>query len=244
MYNSEQTIDGVRKAGKLLSGLHKVIEKYLTPGVSTMKLDNIAFDYMRNNNCIPICMGYNGYPCVTCISINEEIVHGIPYEDKIIREDDVVTIDIALKYNGYCADSARSYVVGDQPGYITLVNDTEWCLRGLIKDLPIQDLRLKDIGAYIANYARFHNYGNVYKYYGHGIGKEMHEYPVVPNHDNNDPTFVEEGMILCIEPIFVLGIPNTYVKADEWTVCTSDHSIGAHYEDTVLVNKKGFEILT
>lgn len=240
---SEREIDLMREAGRYHLLTMKEVEKYLKPGVSTKKLDQIIHDFIIKNGCVPSTLGYEGYPASVCISINDEVVHGIP-GNRIIKDGDIVSIDLVLSYKGYHADATRTYIIGNVSEEVkALVENTKQAFYEGVKVVK-EGARIRDISRAIETYAHEHGLSVVEELVGHGIGSNMHEEPDVPNFDDNNMTRLKAGMTLAIEPMLNLGSKEVYLEDDDWTVKTQDGKPSAHYENTVLVTKDGYEILT
>ena len=240
---SVREIELMREAGKYNILAFKEVEKYLKPGVTTKKLDKVVHDFIVKNGCVPSTLGYEGYPASVCISVNDEVVHGIP-GSRILQNGDIVSIDLVLSYKGYHADATRTYIIGDVPEDVrNLVENTKGAFyAGVAK---VRDgARIRDISRAIEEYAHAHGLSVVEELVGHGIGSSMHEEPDVPNFDTNSMVKLKAGMTLAIEPMLNLGSKRVYLEDDDWTVKTVDGKPSAHYENTVLVTKDGYEILT
>lgn len=241
---SEREINLMRKAGYLNFLTHEEIKKHIKPGVTTKELDRIAYKFISSHNAIPSCLNYEGYPASICVSINDEVVHGIPSSRKI-QNGDIVSIDFTVRLDGYESDSARTYIVGDVPKEVEdLVTNTEKALYEGIKQVK-PGARIGDISNAIETYAHTHGLSVVEELVGHGIGTNMHEDPDVPNYGakGTGPT-LKEGMVIAIEPMLNLGRKNVCMLDDDWTIVTEDESPSAHFEHTVAVTKTGVKILT
>ena len=241
---SEREIELMRKAGMLVSEMHKFIKPYIKEGITTKELDKLCEDFIVRNNAVPTCKGYEGYPATLCTSINDRVVHGIPDNTKL-KNGDIITIDMVIGYKGYQGDAAWTYKVGnidDDKAY--LMEHTEKALYEGIKEVK-PGAHIGDISAAVEEYATKHNLGVVKELCGHGIGTSMHEDPEVPNYGKRGTgPRLKEGMVICIEPMLTFGSEEIYLMDDEWTVNTIDESPAAHYEHTVLVTHDGYEILT
>ena len=240
---SVREIELMREAGKYNILAFKEVEKYLKPGVTTKKLDKVVHDFIVKNGCVPSTLGYEGYPASVCISVNDEVVHGIP-GSRILQNGDIVSIDLVLSYKGYHADATRTYIIGDVPEDVrNLVENTKGAFyAGVAK---VRDgARIRDISRAIEEYAHAHGLSVVEELVGHGIGSSMHEEPDVPNFDTNSMVKLKAGMTLAIEPMAHLGRCETDVLDDDWTVVTRDRSLAAHYEHTIVITSDGYEILT
>ena len=241
---SEYEINLMRKAGMMVSKTHKYLKDFIKPGITTKELDKLAEDYIRSMGGIPTCKGYEGFPTALCTSVNDEVVHGIPNNRKL-KNGDIITIDMVIEYKGYQGDAAWTYAVGDisdKKKY--LMEHTEKALyKGVNEVKP--GARIGDISHAVEVYAKKHKLGIVKELVGHGIGRDMHEEPDVPNYGKQGVgPRLREGMVICIEPMLNLGKADIYIEDDEWTVRTCDGKPAAHYEHTVLVTKDGYEILT
>ena len=241
---TEREIELMRVAGEIVGDTHKYLKPYLKPGITTKQLDKIAYDFIVSKDCRPSFLNYEGFPASICVSINDEVVHGIPSNRKI-QDGDVVSIDIGVEYKGYHSDSANTYIVGKTTPKITnLVADTKKALAiGLEQIKP--GIRIGAIGNAIETYAHEHNLGVVEELVGHGVGTSIHEDPNVPNYgDKNSGVVLKEGMVIAVEPMLNLGSRHIYVKDNDWTIATCDKQPSAHFEHTVVVTKNGYEILT
>ena len=241
---NEDEIKLMREAGMLVSKTHKYLKPFVKAGISTKELDTLAENFIRSNGGVPSCKGYEGFPATLCTSVNDTVVHGIP-KDEILKDGDIITIDMVIGYKGYQGDAAWTYAVGEiseEKKY--LMEHTEKALyEGVKKVKP--GAHIGDISHAVEMYAKRHNLGVVKELGGHGIGKEMHEDPFIPNYGKKGRgEKLKEGMVICIEPMLNLGTPNIYVLDDEWTIKTWDGKAAAHYEHTILVTKDGYEILT
>ena len=241
---SEREIELMRHAGMLVSKMHQFIKPYIKEGITTKELDELCEKFIIDNGGVPTCKGYEGFPATLCTSINNVVVHGIP-DDTKLKNGDIITIDVVIGYKGYQGDAAWTYAVGEidkKKQY--LMEHTEQSLYEGLKQVKPGN-RIGDISHAIEEYATSHKLGVVQELCGHGIGKEMHEDPEVPNFGipNTGPK-LKPGMVICIEPMITYGRRYVYVLDDEWTVVTEDNSPAAHYEHTVLVTEDGYEILT
>lgn len=241
---SEKEIELMRKAGYLVSLTHQYLKPYIRAGITTRELDRLAEKFIIDNGGVPTCKGYQGFPCALCISVNDEVVHGIPSNRKL-KNGDIVTIDMVIGYQGYQGDAAWTYAVGsvsDEKKY--LMRHTEASLYEGIK-MVREGARIGDISNAIESYANKYKLGVVRELVGHGIGSNMHEEPDVPNYGKSGMGLrLKAGMVICIEPMLNLGSHKIEILDDDWTIVTSDGSPSAHYEHTVLVTKDGYEILT
>lgn len=234
----------MKEAGHLNFLAHEEIKKNIRPGITTKKLDQIAHDFIVKNGGIPSCLGYDGFPASVCISVNDEVVHGIPKNRKL-KNGDIISIDFTVRKNGYESDAARTYIVGNVPKEIeNLVKNTEAALYEGIKEVK-PGARIGDISNAIETYAHDHGLSVVEELVGHGIGADMHEEPDVPNFgEKGKGPLLKEGMVLAIEPMLNLGSKEVCMLEDDWTIVTQDESPSAHFEHTVAVTKDGYIILT
>lgn len=241
---SSREIDLMRHAGWLVSLTHQYLKQYIKPGITTLELDHLAEKFILDHDGVPTCKGYEGFPNSLCISVNDEVVHGIPSKRKL-KNGDVVSIDMVIGYHGYQGDAAWTYAVGSvssQKKY--LMEHTEKALYEGIKMVKPGN-RIGDISHAIEVYAKKYRLGIVRELVGHGIGTEMHEAPEVPNYGKPGVGVVlKPGMVICIEPMLNLGTANIFILDDDWTIVTEDGKPSAHYEHTVLVTEDGYEILT
>jgi methionyl aminopeptidase len=241
---SEAELSLMREAGRIVADTHRLMAQAVRPGVTTRQLDRIAEDYIRSQQAIPSFKGYNGFPGSICASVNEELVHGIPGDRKLL-EGDIISIDIGAKYQGYHGDSAWTYPVGQvSETAAKLLEVTERSLyEGLAKARA--DIRLFTISYAIQQAVEDHGFSIVREYVGHGIGQNLHEEPQIPNYGLPDRgPRLKPGMVLAIEPMVNVG--ERYVKTlqDNWTVVTVDGSLCAHFEHTIAITTDGYEILT
>lgn len=241
---SEREIELMREAGKMVSMTHKYLKDYVKPGITTKKLDELAENYIRKMGGVPTCKGYEGFPATLCTSVNDTVVHGIPDNYKL-KDGDIITIDMVIGYKGYQGDAAWTYAVGDiSDDKKYLMEHTEKALYEGVKQVKPGN-HIGDISSAVEEYAKKHNLGVVKELCGHGIGREMHEDPEVPNYGKaHTGAKLKEGMVICIEPMLNLGTADIYMLDDGWTIKTDDGKPAAHYEHTILVTKDGYEILT
>ena len=241
---SEREIELMREAGKMVSMTHQYLKNFIKPGITTKELDRLAEEYIRKMGGVPTCKGYEGFPATLCTSVNDTVVHGIPDNYKL-KDGDIITIDMVIGYKGYQGDAAWTYAVGeisDDKKY--LMEHTEKALYEGVKQVKPGN-RIGDISNAVEEYANKHHLGVVKELCGHGIGREMHEDPEVPNYGTKGTgPKLREGMVICIEPMLNLGTADIYMLDDEWTIKTDDGKPTAHYEHTILVTKDGYEILT
>jgi methionyl aminopeptidase len=241
---SAAEIATMRRAGRVVAEVLGLVEQELRPGVSTAHLDRIAEEHIRKAGGTPSFKGYYGYPSSLCISIDREVVHGIP-GDRTIENGQVVSVDAGAIIDGYHGDAARTFIVGDAPPEVReLVATTRLALQaGIAAAIPGN--RIWDISAAVEDVALPRGYGVVRPYVGHGIGTAMHEEPQVPNYRTKTKGIeLAPGICLAIEPMFTLGSADVETLGDGWTVVTRDGSVAAHFEDSVAVTENGPEVLT
>lgn len=244
LIKNDEGIAKMRVAGHIVARTHEEVAKHIKAGMTTLEIDKIAEDYIRSNNAVPSFKGYNGFPGSICISINEEIIHGIPSK-RVIKEGDIVSVDIGAYINGYHGDAARTIAIGNStPEHLQLIKATEQSFFEGIKCAKLGH-RLFDVSAAIEEYIDQFGYGIVREYIGHGIGKDLHESPEIPNYKQRmrGPQLVK-GMCLAIEPMINLGTHNIKLLDDDWTVITKDKKVSAHYENTIVITDGEPEILT
>lgn len=241
---SDSEIELMKIAGKIVGDCHKYLIPYIKEGITTEELDDLAEKYIISRGATASCKGYEGYPKAICISVNEEVVHGIPGKRKL-RNGDIVTLDICACYKGYHGDSAWTYKVGKvSPEKEYLMEHTEKALFVGLSQVKAGN-RIGDIGAAIYEYATKHRLGVVRELTGHGIGSELHEDPDVPNYGKKGTgPLLKEGMVIAVEPMLTAGSRQIYILDDDWTIVTGDDKPSAHFEHTVLVTKDGYTILT
>ncbi|MGM7637273.1 type I methionyl aminopeptidase [Bacillus sp. Hm123] len=237
-------IEIMREAGRIVALTHKELQKHISPGITTKELDEIAEKFIKQHDAIPSFKGYNGFRGSICASVNEELVHGIP-GDRVLKEGDIISLDIGANYRGYHGDSAWTYPVGlIAPETQKLLEVTEDSLFiGLQEAKPGE--RLSNISHAIQTYVESNGFSIVREYVGHGVGQDLHEEPQIPHYGppGKGPK-LKPGMVLAIEPMVNAG--SRYVKTlgDNWTVVTQDGKMCAHFEHTVAITESGFEILT
>ena len=241
---SAREIELMREAGRIAAGARTAARLALRPGITTGEIDRIVQEYILSQNAVPTFLGYGGFPKCACISINEEVIHGIPGKRKI-REGDIVSIDVGATFKGYVGDCAGTYPVGD-------VRDEAKELMRVTRESFFEGMkyaragnRLSDVSHAIQQYAESHGCSVVRDFVGHGIGTEMHEDPSVPNYGRpgRGPLLVP-GMTIAVEPMINLGKYDVRVLGNQWTVVTVDGSLSAHYENTIAITNGDPEILT
>ena len=242
---SEREIQIMREAGIMLAKVHQELEKALRPGMSTMDIDRMCEEMIRSFGCIPSFKGYNGYPASVCVSVNDEVVHGIPNKKRIINEGDIVSLDIGLIHKGYQSDAARTHGVGNisEEARLLIERTRQSFFEGM--KYATDGNHLHEISNAIAAYAEGFGYGVVRDLVGHGIGTQLHEEPQIPNFRQvrRGPK-LRAGMTLAIEPMINMGTYEVDWLDDEWTVVAADGSLSAHYENTIVITKGKPELLT
>lgn len=242
---SAKEIELMREAGRLLEITHNELQKAIKPGISTWEIDRLGEQIIRSFGCTPNFLHYNGYPASICVSVNDEVVHGIPSKHRILQEGDIVSLDAGLIYKGFHSDAARTHAVGQvSPEAQKLMDVTKQCFFEGIKYAKAGH-HLHEISAAIGNYARSFGYGVVEDLVGHGIGRALHEDPQIPNFPQKRRGIrLMPGMTLAIEPMINMGRCDVEWLDDDWTVVTEDGSLSAHYENTILITDGEPEILT
>ena len=246
-YKSAREIDKMRAAGRATAGALAIAAAQIRPGVTTGQLDEEIEKYIRSRGGLPTFKGYRGFPGSACISVNEEVVHGIP-GDRALKEGDIVTIDVGVTLDGYIGDSAWTYPVGRiSTKAQRLLKTTKESLFLAIEQVKPGN-RLSEVSRAVQCYAEANHYQVVRKYAGHGVGRELHEEPQVPNYvdrltPGNDMV-LKPGLVIAIEPMLNEGTYDVKLKSDNWTVVTKDGKLSAHFEHSVAVTDAGHEILT
>jgi len=242
---SEREIELMREAGRILAKIHEELGKTLAPGMSTKEIDRMCEDMIRSHGCVPSFLNYQGFPASVCISINDEVVHGIPDKHRYLEEGDIVSLDTGVIWKGYQSDAARTHMIGEVSGEARkLVEVTEQSFFEGIKYAKAGN-HLNDISKAIQEYAESFGFGVVRDLVGHGIGTEMHEAPEIPNFAQRRKGIrLAAGMTLAIEPMITAGRYDVVWEDDGWTVVTEDGSLASHYENTILITDGGPEILS
>lgn len=242
---SEADFAAMRRAGRIVARIHEALRDAASPGVSLLDLDAIAARIVRDGKTTSNFLGYHGFPAVTCLSVNEEIVHGIPRRDKVIAEGDLVSVDFGSFKHGMCADSARTVIAGQGTAEgRRLVDATRRALDLAIAQCRV-DNRLEDIGSAVQSCAEGEGYSVVRVFVGHGIGKRMHEDPPVHNYGTpGRGKRIKRGLVIAVEPMVNAGSPEVEVLDDGWTAVTKDRSLSAHFEHTIAVLDDGPWVLT
>lgn len=242
---SDSDIENIRKAGKILSSVLDKVEKLIKPGISRLDIDKLVHEEILSKGAIPSFLGYNGFPNAACISVNDEVIHGIP-NNEILVEGDIVGVDIGVTFNDYISDSCRTFAVGEiSKDAKQLLDVTEKALYAAI-DVAIEGNRIKDIGKAVSSVVKPFGYGIVTTFCGHGVGFEVHEEPQIPNNwpSRGPNPRLKKGMVLAIEPMINMGSSVVDIDDDEWTVRTVDNSLSAHFEHTIAVMENHADILT
>ncbi len=241
---SRDEIKKMRHAGHIVALVHQKMKEVIEPGISTKELDNIAMQIIKENRAIPTFLGYQGFPGCICASINEEVVHGIPSENRILKEGDIISVDVGATYMGLVGDSAWTYPVGKISADVQrLLTVTEESLFAGIDKMREGNV-LDDISTAIEMVANREKYGIVRQYGGHGVGRNMHEDPFLFNYSVGDKTPLKQGYAIAIEPMLNLGCDEVVVASDQWTVSTADNKPSAHFEHTVVVTDSEPLIMT
>jgi methionyl aminopeptidase len=244
---SDYEIELMREAGRILALVHQNLAKEIRPGMSTLEIDRLGEEMIRSYGCIPSFLNYCGYPASICVSVNEEVVHGIPNADRIVKDGDIVSLDAGVIYKGYHSDAARTVAVGEiSKEAQKLIDVTRMSFFEGIKKAKAGN-HLYDISGAIGDYAESFGYGVVYDLVGHRKGSQLHEEPEIPNFRQRWPhrgIRLRPGMTLAVEPMINMGTPDVLWMDDEWTVVTEDLSLSAHYENTILITDGKPEILS
>ena len=242
---SEHEIELMREAGRILAIVHDELAKIIRPGISTMDINRKGEEIIRSYDCIPSFLGYNGYPASVCVSINDEVVHGIPNKKRILQEGDIVSLDSGVIYKGYQSGAARTHAVGE-------ISEEDRRLIDITKQSFFEGIKfakegnhLYDISKAIQNFVEANGFSVVRDLVGHGIGKEMHEEPQIPNFKPIGRGMkLRAGMTFAIEPMVNAGVYDVWMLDDDWTVVTKDSKKSAHYENTILITEGEPEILS
>ena len=241
---SEKEIELLREPCKIVRDTLAFVGSKIQAGMSTREVDELVERYIRASGANPSCLGYGGFPASACVSVNEMVVHGIP-NDYVLKDGDIVSVDVVADKKGYHGDACRTFCIGAvAPEVKQLVKVTEECFFKAIEDLRAGSA-LYDIGYAVQQHAEAHGYGVIRSYTGHGIGREMHEAPSVPNFGKKGTGMrLRAGTVLCIEPMIAMGDWKVRLLRDGWGAVTVDGKPAAHYENTVVIREDGVEILT
>jgi methionyl aminopeptidase len=243
-FKSKEEIELIRESSLLVGKTLAEVAKVIGPGVKSISLDKLAEDFIRSNGGVPGFKGYNGFPYTLCISVNEQVVHGFPGE-RVLMEGDIVSVDCGAIMNGFYGDSAYTFAIGEvRPEVLELMKRTRESLyRGI--EMAIDGKRVGDIGFAVQNYVEEFGYGVVRDLVGHGVGRNLHEKPEVPNYGKRGTGVkLREGMVIAIEPMINLGVKNVIQENDGWTIRTADRKPSAHFEHTVAVGAVKADILS
>lgn len=241
---SKEDIKRMRQAGHIVALVHQEMKKIIEPGITTKYLDDVAMRIIKDNKAIPTFLGYHGFPASICASVNEQVVHGFPLENVILKEGDIISVDVGATYGGMVGDSAWTYAVGKiSAEKQRLLSATEEALFAAISQMHHGNI-LDMVGGAIEDVAKRENLGVVRQYGGHGVGRAMHEDPFVFNYRTGNKTVLKSGMTIAIEPMLNLGCDEVETLSDKWTVQTVDKMPSAHFEHSVLVTDNEPVILT
>ena len=243
-YKTEEDIDLIRESSLLVAKTHAEIAGLIKPGISALALDAIAEEFIRDNGGIPAFKGYNGFPNTLCMSPNDQVVHGIP-DNKALEDGEILSVDCGVLMNGYYGDSAFTYEVGEVDDEIRLLLKVtkESLYKGI--EMAFAGNRIGDIGYAVQQYAESFGYGVVRELVGHGVGKNLHESPEVPNYGTRgDGIMLKEGLVIAIEPMINMGKKDVMQHDDGWTITTIDNKPSAHFEHTVVVREGKAEVLS
>lgn len=235
----------IREAGRIVAEVHELVAEAIRPGISTFELDALAEAHIRKSGASPTFKGYHGFPATLCMSLNHEVVHGIPRKDRILNEGDILSVDCGATYRGMIADAARTRPVGVISDELKkLLDATEESLNAAIAQVRAGNY-LEAVSGAVEDVCQQYGYGLVRNYGGHGTGRKLHEEPFIHNFRTGEPgPLLEVGAVLAIEPMFNLGTDEVYTAEDNWTVLTKDHLPSAHFENTVVVTDGDPEVLT
>ena len=242
---STREIELIRIASKVIAKVFNDIKPFIRPGVSTLEIANEAERIIRENDCIPTFKGYGGFPGAICVSVNDTLIHGIPSSKIILKEGDIVSLDVGATYKGYCGDACRTFAVGTVTERAKrLIQTTEESFFEALKVIK-PGARVGDISHAIQKYNEERGYSLPRNYTGHGTGRHLHEDPNIPNVGiSGTGPLLQKGMTIAIEPMVAEGRPDTRTLSDEWTVKMKDGKLSAHYENTIVITEDGYEILT
>ena len=243
-YKTEEEIDLIRNSSLLVAKTHAEIAGLIKPGITTLALDKIAEEFIRDNGGVPAFKGYGGFPNTLCMSPNDQVVHGIP-NDRVLEDGEILSVDCGVVMNGYFGDSAFTYEVGevDTETKQLLKVTKESLYKGI--EMAVSGNRIGDIGYAVQKHAESFGYGVVRELVGHGVGKNLHESPEVPNYGRRGRgTIIQEGLVIAIEPMINMGTRKIMQHNDGWTITTIDNKPSAHFEHTIVVRKRKAEILS
>lgn len=242
---SKSEIEKIKEASSVIKEIFKQLKEYIKPGISTKSVDKLAEDVIYSMSAIPACKGYHGYPSATCTSVNNAVVHGIPSDKFILKDGDIISVDVVVCKDGFHSDACRTFPVGeisDEANRLIKVTKESF-FKGV--EFAKVGNRISDISDAIQTHVEAAGFGVIREYQGHGVGKNMHEEPSIPNYGRPNRGFrLKSGAVLAIEPMVSYGDYSTKVLKDGWTAVTTDNSISAHYENTVVVTNNEPLILT
>lgn len=242
---SPREIELMKEAGQIVAGVFLKLRPYMKEGISTLELSKIAENYIKSHGGYPTFKGYGGFPEAVCISVNDMVIHGIPDKHTILKNGDIVKVDVGATKNHYVGDACRTFAVGEiSPEAKKLMEVTKQSFFEGVK-LIKPGVHLGDIQNKIQEVIESNGFSVVREYTGHGIGQNLHEDPYIPNYGKKGTGIIlKEGMTIAIEPMVIAGKKDVYTLSDNWGVKTCDHSLAAHYENTIAVTKDGYELLT
>lgn len=243
-YKTEDEVQLMRESADVLGRAHAEVTKLIKPGVTTKKLDKVAEEFIRDLDGIPSFLNYNGFPYSLCISVNDQVVHGMPSESELV-DGDIISVDCGVLLNEFHSDSAYTYAVGEVGEEVSLLlqRTKESLYKGI--EMAVSGNRIGDVGNAIQEYTESFGYGVVRELVGHGIGKDLHEKPEVPNYGRKGKGIkLQTGMALAIEPMINMGVKEVVQEDDGWTIRTKDNKPSAHFEHTVIVRKNEAEVVT
>lgn len=238
-------LDLMRKAGAIAANALKLAGQALKPGISTLAVDKIIYDYIKSKNAYPSFLHLYNFPNSACISVNDEVIHGLPSRTRILRDGDIVSIDVGAKYKGYHGDNAGTFPVGNISEETRLLLERTNNALGSAVQKAVVGARIGDISSTVEQYCRSFGYGVVLGFCGHGVGADLHEDPEVPNYGpSGKGVRLKAGMTLAVEPMINLSGDEVFTHANGWTVITKSRTVSAHFEHTIAVTENGPEILT
>lgn len=242
---TDEEIELLRESNLMIGRTLAELAKVIVPGVTTLQLDKLAYEYIKDNGAEPGFLGYGGYPNSICTSVNEQVVHGIPSNKVILKDGDIISIDCGVYKNGFHGDSAYTFCVGEvDKTILKLLRTTKEALyKGIEQAIPGH--RIGDIGSAVQTYCESAGYSVVRELVGHGVGHDMHESPEIPNYGRRGSgTILKQGMTIAIEPMIVMGRRHVYFEDDGWTVRTLDRQLAAHYEHSIAIKNGKADILS
>jgi len=241
----KRDVDSVRESCRIVRKVLTELAQFIEPGVTTAEINALGRDIIRTEGAVPSFLNYNGYPAAVCVSINREVVHGIPSAERVVKDGDLVSIDVGAYKNGYHGDAADTIIVGSVSSEVRRLVETTYEARNLGIAAAIQGNHVGDIGYAVQSYVESNGFSVVHQLVGHGIGKKLHERPQVPNYGKAGKGMkLSNGLLLAIEPMVNAGAAKVRVLQDGWTVVTDDGSLSAHAENTIMINGNSPEILT